>query len=252
MLVVAAGAQAAERAFPVTWDSTTLGEKQQELTVWLTPRLLRQNSLTSPFTRIEARAAFSWGLTSWLEGSVAGDVVMDDEGLKGQAVDAKLTTWWRASPLKAKDWLGISVLLRGSLGFAGADAEARLVLDKRLGDVWIALNSAVTRSFFFEGGGVDLRLEQSLALGYVLQKAGVTLAAEGRARTAYLAGQYQGTAFYAGPSITLSQRRWWASLTVQAQVAADRHPDDKALTEPLELRDNERFVARLVVGVRLE
>ncbi len=250
--VVALSAQAGERAFPFTWDSTTLAAKEQEVTVWLTPRLLRQNSLTSSFTRVEARTAFSFGVTNWLEGTVAGDVVMDDEGLKGQAVDAKLTTWWRASPLKAKDWLGFSVLLRGSLGLLGVDAEARFVLDKRLGDVWVALNSAVTRSYFFEGTGVDLRLEQSGAVGYVLSKAGVTIAAEGRARTAFLLGQYQGTAVYAGPSLTLSQPRWWLSVAVQAQVAADRHPDDKALPEPLELRDNERFVARFVFGLRLE
>lgn len=253
LLLAAPAVCAAERAFPFTWDSTTLAPKEQELTFWMTPRLLRQNSLTAPFSRIEARTAFSFGVTSWLEGSVAGDVVMDDEGQKGQAVDAKLSTWWRAAPWKAKDVLGVSLLLRGSLGFGGLELEARLVLDKRLGDVWLALNSAALRGFFFDGAsGVDTHLEQSAAVGYVLTKAHVTVSAEARARSGFLAGRYQGTAFYLGPAITLSQPRWWLSATVQAQAAADRHPDDRALQESLELRDNERFVVRFVAGVRIE
>jgi len=60
--------------------------------------------------------------------------------------------------------------------------------------------------------------------------------------------EYQGTALYVGPALTLTNPAFWVTIGGYAQVAADKANADRSLVEPNELRDNERFVLRLVFG----
>ena len=60
--------------------------------------------------------------------------------------------------------------------------------------------------------------------------------------------EYQGTAIYVGPAMTFTNPAFWVTVGGYAQVAADKANADRALAEPNELRDNERFVLRLVFG----
>jgi hypothetical protein len=247
LLLSATHAWAAPRAFPFTWDSTTLAPGAKDVSLWLTPRLLRENERS--FSRLELRAALGVGVAQSFETLLAIDVDMDATLVLGRAVDPKLSSLWHFSPFKATGLLGASVLGRVSLGIEGIEVEGRLILDKRFSGAWVALNSSITRGLFWAGPSrIDTRLEQSLGLGALLP-VGVSVGAEVRARTAFQEGAYQGTAIHVGPAVTYTTPTFSVGMTVSTQVAADKAPADRALREPLELRDNERFIARIVVSV---
>ncbi len=91
-------------------------------------------------------------------------------------------------------------------------------------------------------------MQESLGLSYRVGPS-VSAGIEAMARSAYKSFKYDGTAFYLGPTVTLRVSRSWVSLGLTAQVAADRSPGDRGLDEPLELRDNERFLGRVVWGI---
>lgn len=246
LLLLSTSALAAPRAFPFAWESSSLEPGATEVTAWVTPRLLRTNE--DPFSRIEGRAGVMRGINSWLETMLAFDIDIETMGMIEQA-DARLTSLWHFTPTKATQALGLAAIARASMGLDSVELEARLIVDKRMGAVTIALNSAMTRSTFWQArGGIDTRLEQVGSLGYTLPL-GVTVSAEARVRTAFAATRYQGTAVHVGPSLTYRGRGYWLAVAIATQVAADRAPEDRQLKEPMELRDNERFTGRLMLSV---
>jgi len=150
--------------------------------------------------------------------------------------------------LPASAPVGVGFFSSLGLGFDGVAFEGRLVLDKQLGPVLLAVNAAAIRSVALgTRTAPEWLTEGALAVRYQLANR-VALGLEGLARTAMDQGTNQGTGFYVGPTFTWVGQRAWVSVTMTAQVAADKATPDKGNGEPLTLRDQERFAGRLVVG----
>ncbi len=248
LLVLSGPALAADRAFPFTWDTATAAPGERHLEAWLSPRLQRVTGV--PYAAWELRAGLSAGLTARLDTLLAFDVTLEEFGADRRSVDARATSLWRFAFLGPDAPLGLAGLGRASLGGDALDLEARLLVDKRVGNVVLAANASAAYSALWGGRtGIDWRIEECLAAGYRVGPALVGV--EARVRTAAEGRQYRGTAFYLGPSFTWARGAVFLTVGAQAQVAADEPRADRDDKEPMLFRDNERFGARVLLGVKV-
>jgi hypothetical protein len=251
LLLVPAGALAAAppavdaaRDLPFTWSTQTLAPGGKALEAWLTPRIARADP-QQLFT--DLRALYTTGLLPSLDTQLSLDVSIASNQSSSSA-DARVSSLWRWAPFKSDGPVGFGVLGRASLGVDAAELELRALIDKRLGRVLLAANGSVSRELFWSGRtGIDTRLEESAGARFAINET-ASFGLELRARSSFLLGAYQGTGFYVGPTLAFHFSRLWFSLGLEAQVGADKAPADRGNGEPLELRDNERVVGRLVVG----
>jgi len=247
-LVLGTWAAAGERAFPFTFDSATLEPGERQVQFWETFRSQRFDP--APYLTTESRFGLAAGVTKSLDTLLLLDATINEQDPDLRTIRARVSSLWKYSFLKATDALGVSGLGRVSLGLDGLDLEARLVLDKQLGPVLIALNASVAYSPLWNGAvEPDLRFEESLALGYRVGP--VLVGVEARVRTAYQQRLFEGTAYYAGPTLSWSTKWFFATLAWHAQLGAYKAKADRGNGEAMELRDNERFVARFLIGWRL-
>lgn len=243
-LLVPVSAMAGERAFPWTWSSATQAPKTSDVQLWLGVRSGRP----TPFEQVELRGWASVGVTSRvdLHLGVEADGALRRRDQK--ALDVRGSALVRYRFFEPNEVLGVALLARAAFGVAGAVLEGRLVLDRVLGDVLLALNSSYERTVFWDArADLDTRFEHSLGLKLQVTPQ-VSAGVEVRARQALLAGAYQGTAFYAGPTLTVSTKWVWFSVGAVAQVASDKAEGDRGNGERVIFRDDERFGVRLVVG----
>lgn len=235
---------ATPRAFPLTWTSQTLEVGAHDFQAWLTPRIARtDDSLVLTDTRV----AISTGVAPHLEALFGLDLDFV-ANRSSTRIDPRLTTVWRWAPLTASGVLGAGGFARASIGFDSAELEVRLFADMQLGKLLLAANGSAARRLFWGGRtGVDTHLEESLGARYAVGSS-ASFGLELYLRSGFQDGAYQGTGVYVGPSFSFSFGRVWLSLGATAQVAADKAPADRGNGQPLELRDNERFMGRVVVG----
>jgi hypothetical protein len=247
-MLVCSSTFAAPRDFSLTWSSQTLAPGHRDIEVWLTPRIAR----TDPQQVIsDFRVGLSAGLLRSLETQLTVDLGFDSLS-RPATIDSRLTSLWRFTPFKATDALGFGGFARVSLGVDVLDLEARVILDKAIGRVLLALNASVTRSLFWSGrAGVDTRLEESVAARFAVTP-NATFGFEAYAKSSFTKGEYQGTGLSVGPALSFQFSKVWLTFGLVAQVGADKASADRGNGEPLTLRDNERFVGRVVFGGHLD
>lgn len=246
-LLVAGSSFAAPRDFALTWTTQSLETGHRDLEVWATPRIARVDPHQ---VLLDARFGLTAGLTRWLETQLTVDLGFDS-GLATQSIDGRLTSLWHFTPLKATDAVGVGGVARVSLGVDVLELEARLTLDKAVGRVLFAANASVSREWFWSGrSGIDTRTEESVAVRFAITPT-TSFGAEGYLKSGFTHGTYQGSGLYFGPALSFQFTQVWLTVGMAAQVGADKAAGDRGNGEPLTLRDNERFLGRLVLGTHL-
>ncbi len=244
-MLLATTTGAAERLAPFSFSSQLAPDQSQALSAWLTPRLERSKQSQS---RLQARFGLELGLTPALEVFVGAEGSAISLPQNQTDADGQVLAWLQFAPLRSLSGVGLSGLVRGGVGLKSVDVEGRLMADVAWGALWVGLNSSVEQKMWYQfQPGIATRLEQSLALRSAFPNQ-FALGLEAMARTAFARGSYEGTAFYVGPYFTFRHSAFWISTGFYAQVAADKATADKGNGEPLEFRDNERFVVRLIIG----
>lgn len=244
VLVSLATTARADRPFPYTWTSTTQANQTTDAELWVSARSGRPTQ----FDRLEVRGWASAGVSKRVD--VHFGVEADGTfGRRDQkSFDGRASALARYRLFDADDVLGVALLGRAGFGIDGAVLEARLVLDRKLGDVLLALNSSYERTIFWDRReAIDTRLEHSFAARFLVTP-DVAAGFEVRGRQAFLSGAYQGSALYVGPTLSISTKWVWFSLGAVAQVGSDKVEGDRGNGEHLIFRDDERFSLRLVVG----
>jgi hypothetical protein len=234
----------AERPFPFTWTSATQPMGTSAPQLWLTLRSGR----TTPFDLLEARGwvALAAARNVDVHLGLEADVVLRRREQK--ELDGRVSAQVRYRLLEPNDILGLAILARAGVGVASTQLEARLVLDRVVGDVLLAANSAFERTIFWDRrDAIETRLDHSLALRLTVTS-DVTAGLELRARQAFRSADYQGTAFYVGPTLSVSTQAFWLSVGAMAQVASHKAAGDRGDGQPIIFRDDERFVIRVVVA----
>ncbi|MBL8921486.1 MAG: hypothetical protein JNJ54_21680 [Myxococcaceae bacterium] len=241
--VLVASVAWAERPFPWTWTSSTQARGTTDVELWTTVRTGRP----TPYDLLEVRGWVSAGLLRQvdLHFGLETDVLLMRR--ENKAFEGRLSGLARYRFLDP-DVLGIALLVRAGVGLEAGVLESRLVLDRVFGTLLLAANGAFERTVFYDRrDAIDTRFEASLALRLQVSPA-VTAGFEGRSRTGLKSGEYQGTAIYLGPTLSISTKWVWLSVGAVAQVAADKAEGDRFNGQPIIFRDDERFGVRLVVA----
>ncbi len=253
LVVLAAHAWAGARAFPLTWDSETRAAGTQEVQLESTERLFRRVETTAQgYLATDDSLLFVRGMTSSGELLAGVRTTIEAIGPQGHAVDPRAVLGWHHRLLSPRDVVGLSLLGRGALGFDALELELRGALDRVHGPFVVGLNLAALHTFFWSGRtGADTRLEETVAARFRL-KNGFSTGLEVLVRETFQQEAFEGTAVYVGPSLAFEGQRFWGSVGLYAQVAADKAPEDRHDSDPLEVSFNERFWIRLVLAPTLD
>jgi hypothetical protein len=238
---------ATERTLAFTIAGPTVEPGAHELLLTETPHFGRPE----PFLQLDTSLGIALGITSRLEAQVLLAVSIDEfgTGAGSRSAQGTLATRWRWQVLDGhRDWLGVGLIGTVAVGPDLVFLEARLGAEKWLGDFLFALNASVDYSVRKDGAaGPGTHLEQSGGIVYRLAN-GFTSGFELRNRLGLEGGDYYGDAIYVGPVFALRRPSFWLSVAALAQVAAVKASALYGNGEPLELRDNERWVLRFQLG----
>jgi hypothetical protein len=246
VFVAALAAFGAERDAPFTFSSRLTSPGSKEWQVWLTPRIGRAQTTS----RVTPRVAVDVGLFS--KGSLlfGFDATIESLPRFENSADGNVFAQFQYAPLQADlNLVGLSAFLRVAAGITSIDVEARVGVDKRVGALWLGLNGSIEQRLWYRfRPDIATRLEQSAALRYQFPN-NFSFGLESFVRTAFQRGTFQGTAVYGGPQFSMHGKTWWATAGLYPQIAAVKALADEKSAEPLEFRDNERFVFRLTFGL---
>jgi hypothetical protein len=248
-LVLCAGpALAYEQPLAFTVTGPTVEKGRNELVASITPRFGRPEE----YFRLENLLGFGYGFTSNIEAQMLVAVAIESVGRDGKGIEGGGQVRVRWNPLDGRTQLfGLNVL--GAVGISGLSLylEGRLGAEKWLGDFLFALNASVDyRLRRTATAGPELHLEQSGGIAYRLAN-NFTSGFEVRSRMGFEKGEYFGAAISAGPVFSWRSQSFWFSLAALPQVAAVKAQSQVGNGQALELRDNERVVIRLQLGLDL-
>ena len=253
-LTVATTASASERHFGFGYESAVLGPGLSQLEPWTTQRLGRDYY----YNRLEARLGFELGLLQNLQLSLFWNAssTTEDFRLQNTALTSRLSTTEFQSlsaQLKYKlfdptaDAVGAALLLEGQAGPLLVGYEGRVIFDKQLGSLLLALNLV--------GGGVEqLELKSrfvasfgaTAAAGYFWTPNWVT-SLEVRNENGF-SGELDRSVLYLGPTVSYASTRFWLTLAVQPQLVAFKGATPG---HRLDLNQNEYVQTRLLLGLPL-
>jgi hypothetical protein len=253
-MAISVSAQASERHFGFSYESSVLPAGHAELQPWTTGRAGR----TDYYERLEARLGFQLGLLPKWQAALfwnAASIAVDTR-VPGAVDTVRLTTTdfeSMSAQLKYQlsdpvaDAVGAAFLVEGEAGPVRVGYEGRLILDKQLGSLLLGFN-------LFGGGGEYLerrsRFEASfgatVGAGYFITPSVVT-SLEVRNQNDYT-GKLDHSVLYLGPTISYASTRFWLTLAVQPQIVAFK---GAAAADHLELSKNEYVQARLLLGFPL-
>jgi len=247
-VLVASSALASEQPLGFTVTGPTVAPGAHELRLTTTPRFGRPEE----FIRIESLLGFGYGLTATLETQVLIAIALEAFGRDGRSAEGGGEVRLRWHPLDGRaHFLGLNLLGAVGLSPDSVSFEARLGVEKWLGEFLFALNANVDYRVRRDGGdGPELHTEQSGGVVYRLLN-NFTTGFEVRSRIGFERGEYYGAAIFAGPVLGWRNKTGWISLAALPQVAAVKASSQVGNGEALELRDNERVVLRLQLGFEL-
>lgn len=254
-------AGASERRFTYTYESNVLNPGDLELEPWSTWRFGREHF----YSRFDQRLEFEVGLVKnlqtalyWNFSATAEDV---DDGAGGRVRQKEFEFEGISNEWKYKlsdnfaDTLGSALYFEWKAAPTEAEVEAKVILDKRVGDTLIAFNAVGEHEWAFPAKGKserELEVAAHLAVGYFVTQNFVA-GAELRGVSEFKGGkEYEGTTLFAGPTLAFAQEHWWTALSFQPQLFFLAGEEEEGGEEShLNLEDHERMEVRLLVGMDL-
>jgi len=247
LLVLSASAEAGERTLAWTYDTSVLPEGSKELELWSTGRFGRPEG----YSGFDNRAELELGLGGLLQTSVYLNFGTVYDGPSGTTVQNwSLSNEWKWKLLDpVADVFGLALYGEVTVGVSEEELEAKLILDKRVGKLLLALNliGELEWENLFSGWRHEQVLEASAGGEYALG-AGFHLGLEARVNAVWETGTgFVGGAFFVGPVLSFVRPTWWLALSVMPQVAGFGN----GTVNGLELDEHERLNIRLLAGFDL-
>lgn len=249
--VAASPASASQRRFTYTYESLVLNPGQIEVEPWTTFRGGREDLYLRFDERVELEIGLfenvqvAWYLNAKAVTAASGGALTKELEFGGVSNEWK---WKLLDPVA--DAVGLALYGEWTAAPSEAELEAKVIVDKRFGDMIVALNAVgevewelesvdeVATEYVLElDAGLAYLITPSFGLGLELVNHNV-LTAEGLEHSVVMAG----------PALSWSEEQWWAALSVLPQVV-----DLAALgTEQLQdLEHAERIQVRLLLGFHL-
>lgn len=251
-------AQGSERHFTYTYETNVLNPGDMEIEPWTTYRFRRERF----YSRFDQRLEFEVGLAPnlqtalyWNMSAIAADV---DDGAGGTVRAQEFEFSGISNEWKYKlsdsfaDALGSGLYFEWSLGPVEAELEAKILLDKRIGDFIIAYNLVGEHEWEYPEKG---ETEKEIVIGNVIGAgffvtpefvAGLEL----RSHTEIVEGEVEHTAFFGGPSLAYAKKGFWTALTILPQLGAIKGEGHEGEGN-LDLHEHEKLEVRLITGFEL-
>lgn len=255
LLFVAGGANASERHFAFTYETAVLAEGDAEFEPWTTLRVGRERY----YSRIDNRLEFELGLFPNLQTALYWNLSRTTEDLEdpisGELIRVSTTSlnsiaseWKYSFSNPVADALGSAIYLEGTYGPALAEVEGKLLLDKQLGDVILALNLVAEKEWeIVRPETIDrLVFEGDLGVGYFFTPSfvgGVEVVSE----TFVESDEVTSSALYAGPTLAYADSHYFLTVSVTPQVFAPKSQSG----DPTDLVRGEAARGRVLLGFHL-
>jgi hypothetical protein len=261
VMVAAAPAQANERHYTYTYESAGMPEGARELEIWTTARYGRERFYSAIDNRLELEFGLSDRLLTAFYLNTSG--VREDTGteIENHYELQGISSEWKYKLSDAvADALGSALYAEATYGLEELELEAKLILDKRLGDVHLAGNAVYELEV--EGLGEDVEVEHivevDLAGAYRFTPT-LSLGVEGRARTVIEHGEVEHVTFFTGPVVAFGSDAGWGALSFLGQVGSlgEHEGEAGAAGEEEEegfgpnLVNYERINIRLILGMSI-
>lgn len=245
------GAIGNERHFTFTYESAVLPMGAREIEIWATGRIGR----TDYYSALDQRLELEFGLTERLMAALY---------LNGSTVAARandsivLSTTFGSVSAEAKyklldpvaDVLGFALYGEATTHTNGVDLEAKLIFDKRIGELLLAANLVVEHEWQFGLSETEreLALEVDLAASYFITH-NLSVGLELRNQNVIPGGAgLRYSALFAGPTVAYAEKGWWVAFSLLPQLPALKRSQPGST---LILDDRERYNARLLFSFHL-
>jgi hypothetical protein len=264
-LALSSEASASERRFTYTYGTDVLTPGQVEIEPWSTFRIGREGF----YLRMDHRLEFEVGLASWVQTALYLNLTSTAQDVASPAGpterDIELewggVSWeWKFKLTDAvADPIGVGLYVEPGIAPDEGELEAKVLLDKRAGDVYFAYNligeyeaefgtpNETEHEFALENvAGLAYFFTPNVAAGLEVRNVSLFEAEEG----------FETSTFFAGPTVSFSQEKWWAALTVLPQLAsikAEEEEEGGAEEEESaqDLEHHERLSVRMLLGFHL-
>ncbi len=248
--LLASTAAGNERHFTYTYESAVLPTGGREIEVWTTPRIGKEDY----FVRFDERLEFEVGLTDQLMTAfyLNWSAITADDTMGVRASETEFTGVSSEWKLKLSDPVAdpIGVGLYGELtgGTDEFEAEAKLIIDKQVGDLLLAGNLVLANEWEMEADETETEheIELDLAATFFLRP-GLSAGLELRNHNEILEGEWEHSALFLGPVLAYATDAWWAAITILPQLPALKKEGDGARV----LDDHEKLEARLLFSFHL-
>jgi len=254
-----------DRVFNYTYQSLVLAPGQRELEVWNTFRVGKESYFRGFDHRIEFEIGIAKGLQTAFYLNIAsrsfsrmsdqlsqgpgGIVVVTPVSSMQTETEFSFSNEWKyklTDPLA--DPFGIALYGEYSISPTDIELEPKLILDKIVGDVILAFNTAAEFEFEKEietdgSETTEKEIKAFLTFSAALRVAdGLHLGVELVNRNGFSDGMFRYSALFAGPTVSYIHREFWINVTLLPQVTAFKG----ATQDGLVLNSLERFEARIL------
>lgn len=245
-------ANANERHFTFTYETAVLPVGAREIEIWVTPRIGREEF----YSRFDVRTEFEVGLTDRLQTALYlnGKSVSQetaDGGTETEFEFAGVSSEWKYKLLDpVADALGLALYGEVTGSTDELELEAKLITDKRVGNVLFAANLVAENEWGFGAGetGREFALEADLGLSYFLTTK-LSFGLELRNHNEIPEGKgWEHSALFLGPVVSYAEESWWVALAVLPQLPA---LDGAEAGDRRILDEHEKINARLLFSIHL-
>ncbi len=248
-----------ERIFGYTYQTNVLGKGHREIEIWNTFRFQREDFYRRFIHRVEYEIGLGGGVQTAfylnIENTAAYRSGMQPTIEKELAVGFSNEWKFKLSD-PAADAVGSALYAEVGVFANELELEAKLILDKQIGNGTHALNIVAEPEWEVEADGssteteYEFNLEFDYGFSYRLNESW-NVGLEIRSHQEYTPNAgWEHSAVFAGPTLAYRTEGWWMTLTVLPQVYAFK-TEPGSTHKHLELRGHERLETRLLFSFEL-
>ncbi|MEW6062021.1 MAG: hypothetical protein AB1600_08790, partial [Bacteroidota bacterium] len=223
-------ANANERRFSYTYETSVLPQGAREIELWNTDRRGRAYF----YRRLDQRIEYEFGVSNNLMSALYLNYTWktkdsNEEGVggtKSSSYSVSISNEWKYKLMdRVADPFGFALYGEWTVGPDKTELEAKLLFDKQLSNVLVAFNAVVEQEWGYDVKNGDTEIEDEfitefdLGLSYSLSE-NFSIGIEARQHSVSLNGTLTHSAFFAGPTVAVYNEYFWATLTVLPQVTS--------------------------------
>ncbi len=246
------------RHFTYAYESAVLPKAAREIELWNTVRVNHKDF----YRGLDNRTEFEFGLGGNLQTSLYLNLSIISQfsnGAIGTEQFFGISNEWKYKLLDATaDPIGMAIYGEGSIRSDEIEIEGKIILDKQVDNILFVFNAVGEHSFVTginSSGLAETQPENILEFvggaAYFLAPS-FTIGIEARQHTQkppIFEGGGVYSAFFAGPSFSVSGSNWWSALSIIAQVAGSEETGTGIRSQDkLDLTKHEKLEARLLLS----